>query len=118
MLMLELTQDQVQQLRQLEHAGFVRRVQIELVTGFAELAGDQNLEQRLLIAHDQALNFGLESAQARTQFLYQEAFAPGFYERPAVSAWLRRAGAEPEQRWRDFMALATARLALDNDKEQ
>jgi hypothetical protein len=118
MPMLELTPHQLQQIRLLEHAGFVRRVRDELLTKFPELASDPALEQRLLHAHDNALQLGLESAQARTQFLYQEAFAPGFYGRPAVSAWLKRPGAEPEQRWRDFMALATATLAPEQDKEQ
>jgi hypothetical protein len=116
--MLELTPDQLQQMRLLEHAGFVRRVRAELLTKFPELTGEQGLEQRLLVAHDNALQMGLEGAQARTQSLYQEAFAPGFYGRPAVLAWLKRPGAEPEQRWHDFMALVTARLALEQDEEQ
>lgn len=108
--MLELSEQQLQQMRLHEHAGFVGRVRAELVAQFPELAGDIGLEERLHLAHDRALGFGLESAQARTQFLYQEAFVPGFYEQPAVTAWLRRPGASPEQRWRDFVALADARL--------
>jgi hypothetical protein len=111
--MLELTPGQLHQMRRLEHAGFVRRVRAELLTRFPELANDHALEQRLLVAHDNALVLGLESSQARTQFLYQEAFAPRFSDQPAVAAWLRRPGAPPEQRWRDFMALAHARLGVN-----
>jgi hypothetical protein len=115
--MLELTEAQLQQMRQHEHAGFVSRVRADLLTRFPDLASDESLQQRLSVAHDRALALGLESAQARTQFLYQEAFAPGFSEQAAVTAWLKRPGASPEQRWRDFMALADTRLGL-NDSEK
>jgi hypothetical protein len=115
--MLELTEDQLQQMRQHEHAAFVSRVRAELVAKFPELANENQLEQRLLAAHDRAISFGLESALARTQFIYQEAFAPGFYEAPAFVAWIKRPGAEPEQRWRDFIALAEARLAPSEKAE-
>ena len=115
--MLELTEGQLLQMRQYEHAAFVGRVRAELVVKFPELASDDQLEQRLLVAHDRAIEFGLEGAQARTQFLYQEAFAPGFYEAPAFVAWIKRPGADPEQRWRDFMALADARLAPSEKAE-
>jgi hypothetical protein len=111
--MLELTENQLRQMRLHEHAAFVSRVRAELVAKFPELASDDALEQRLLVAHDRAIGFGLESAQARTQFLYQEAFAPGFDKHPAFVSWLGRPGAEPEQRWRDFIALAEARLGIN-----
>jgi hypothetical protein len=71
-----------------------------------------------LRAHDRAIGFGLESALARTQFLYQEAFAPGLYEHPAFVAWIKRPGAGPEQRWRDFMALADARLGINEAQKE
>ena len=109
--MLELSEAQLQQMRRHEHAGFVGRVQAELLEKFPELAADEGLRQRLGIAHDRALAAGLESGLARTQFLYQEAFTPGFAEQSAVTAWLKRPGAAPEQRWRDFMASINARLA-------
>lgn len=110
--MLELTEAQLQQMRQHEHAGFVCRVHAELVAKFPNLASDSDLQQRLSTAHDRALALGLHSGQARTQFLYQEAFTPGLCRQPAVIAWLKRPGATPEQRWRDFMALAEARLGI------
>jgi hypothetical protein len=115
--MLELTENQLRQMQLHEHAGFVSRVRSELLVKFPELESDDQLEQRLLVAHDRAIGFGLENAQARTQFLYQEAFAPGFYEQPAFVAWIERPGAEPEQRWHDFMALATALLAPDEEEQ-
>lgn len=116
--MLELTENQVQQMQQHEHAGFVTRVHSGLLTQFPDLASERGLNVRLIAAHVAALEFGLESAQARTQFLYQEALAPGFYRQAAIAAWIKRPGAEPEQRWRDFMALVKARLAPDESKEQ
>jgi hypothetical protein len=116
--MLELTESQLQQLRQHEHAGFVGRVHDELVAKFPELAVEADLQQRLGTAHERALALGLESGKARTQFLYQEAFTPGFSEQPAVTAWLQRPGASPEQRWRDFTALVDARLGLHKPTEE
>lgn len=107
--MLELTEDQLVQLQRSEHAGFVSRVQANIVREFPEVQDDR-LQQRLLVAHDRALRIGLESPASRTQFLYEEAFAPGFYEHPAISAWLSKPGQPPEQRWADFMALAKARI--------
>jgi hypothetical protein len=115
--MLELTENQLQQMRLHEHAGFVGRVHSELLVKFPELGSDEQLEQRLAVAHDRAIGLGLESSQARTQFLYQEAFAPGFYEQPAFVAWLERPGAPAEQRWRDFMALGKARLAPEEEEQ-
>ncbi len=111
--MLELTEAQLQQMRRREHAGFVGRVWAEIVREFPELVSDTGLEQRLGIAHDQALALGLDTGAARTQFLYHEAFTPGFSAQPLVINWLQRPGAPVEQRWRDFMALANARLDVD-----
>lgn len=107
--MLELSEDQMHQLLESENAGFVSRVRAKLVADFPDV-NDTGLHQRLLVAHDRALRFGLESPESRTQFLFQEAFAPGFYEQPAIAAWLTRPGAPPEQRWRDFMALVNKRI--------
>lgn len=107
--MLELSEDQLRLLRDNEDAGFVSRIRSQLVAEFPDV-NDSGLQQRLQMAHDRALYLGLESAESRTQFLYQEAFAPGFYEQPAIAAWLTRPGAPPEQRWRDFMALASKRI--------
>jgi hypothetical protein len=110
--MLELTEAQLRQMRQHAHAGFVNRVHAELLTAFPELAQDAGLHQRLGVAHERALALGLDSGTARTQFLYQEAFTPGFCKQQPVIAWLTRPGAAPEQRWRDFMALTQVRLGL------
>lgn len=107
--MIELSEDQLRLLRENENAGFVSRVRAQLVAEFPDVERD-GLQQRLLAAHDRALRFGLESPESRTQFLYQEAFAPGFHEQPAIAAWLTRPGAPAEQRWRDFVALAQARI--------
>jgi hypothetical protein len=68
--MLELSESQVLQMRVHEHAGFVARVQSELLMRFPDLATDPGLKARLMAAHVAALEFGLESAGARTQFLY------------------------------------------------
>lgn len=110
--MLELTEAQLGQMRQHEHAAFVGRVHAELLAKFPELAADEDLHPRLRTAHDRALALGLESGQARTQFLYKEAFTPSFSAQSAVTTWVKRPGASPEQRWRDFMALTDSRLGI------
>lgn len=115
--MLELTETQLTTLRQREHADFVERVQTEIVEKFPEFAAVEGLSARLNAAHGQALKWGLESGKSRTQFLYQEAFAPGFYKAPAIEAWINRPGAPAEQRWRDFMALVQSRLMPHQDGE-
>lgn len=107
--MLELSQEQLRQLQQQEQQGFVYRVRQALVSEFPDVESPA-LQARLERAHEHALRFGLASAEARTQFLYQEAFAPGFYEQAPIRHWLTLPGAEPEQRWRDFQALAFKRV--------
>ena len=77
---------------------------IDLVRQFPELGSDERLLERLNTAYAAALAFGLESAEARVQFLYYEAFAPRFYELPAVRAWLTKPGSTVDQRWRDLVA--------------
>ena len=116
--MLELTENQLQQMRQHEHAGFVSRLRAEIVRDFPELSNDADLEHRLGIAHDRAIALGLDSGTSRTQFLYHEAFTPSFSRQPAVTAWIKRPGASAEQRWRDFMALASAKLGADNPAQE
>lgn len=107
--MIKLSEEQLRRLQALEEADFVFRVHAALVAEFPDVA-TASLPQRLLAAHERALQFGLDSPESRTQFLYQEAFAPGFHDQPAIAAWLARPGAPAEQRWRDFMALAQARM--------
>ena len=102
--MLELTAAQIEQLQADETAAFVERVAADLVEQFPELGSDERLLERLNIAHAAALVFGLENTAARVQFLYYEAFAPHFYEHPAISAWLTKPGNPVEQRWRDLAA--------------
>jgi hypothetical protein len=108
--MLELTQDQIDQLRQTEHEAFVGRVRDELAAKYPDMKADGRLTARLLAAHRAALALGLQSPEARTQFLYQESFAPSFYQQPAIVAWLTKEGAHPERRWKDFVAYVTAKM--------
>jgi len=116
--MLEFSADQLAQLQQLEHDGFVVRVRDELLRQTPALGADPAFGARLRDAHRQALAWGLHDAQARIQFLHQEAYAPAFHAAPAVRAWLLRPGATIEQRWRDLLALASARMAERDRPEE
>jgi len=61
------------------------------------------LKARLEQAYTQAGTLGFTDGSAITEFLYYEAFAPGFYRQPAISAWLSKPGASVEQRFADLL---------------
>jgi hypothetical protein len=103
--MTELSEAQLEHLRQLEHDAYVRRVRDEILAKYPDLASDAGLLRRLIEAHRHALALGLTDGGQRTQFLYTEAFAPGFYQIPTVHAWLTRPGRPIAQQWRDLMAV-------------
>lgn len=102
--MLELSETQMAQMDALEQRDFVRRVHLELVAQAPELAADAQLLERLQAAHQAAQRFGIAGAGNRTQFLYQEAFAPSFWRQADIAGWLAKPGATPDQRWQDFIA--------------
>lgn len=103
--MIELDAAQLAQLHAGEQEDFVRRVHVDLVRKFPEIASKPGLADRLQEANRHALELGLSEPGARTQFLHQAAWTPGFYLAPAVNAWLSKPGVPAEQRWKDFMAL-------------
>lgn len=110
--MIELDATQLAQLHAGEQEDFVRRVHVDLVRKFPEMASKPGLAERLQESNRHALELGLSESGARTQFLHQAAWAPGFYLAPAVNAWLSKPGVPAEQRWKDFMALLGHKLGL------
>lgn len=113
--MIELDAGQLAQLQASEQEDFVHRVHAELVQTFPELASKPGLGDLLQEANRHALNLGLSDVGARTQFLHQAAWAPGFYRAPAVRAWLTKPGVSVLQQWADFMALLGHKLGLDEN---
>lgn len=116
--MIELDAAQLAQLHAGEQEDFVRRVHVDLVRKFPEIASKPGLAERLQEANRHALELGLSESGVRTQFLHQAAWAPGFYLAPAVNAWLSKPGVPAEQRWKDFMALLGHKLGLHEQADE
>jgi hypothetical protein len=68
------------------------------------------LPGRLARAYDAAAALGFTDGPTITQFLYYEAFAPGFHREPAIRAWLTKPGQTVEQRFADLVAYMKSRL--------
>ncbi|MFP5390735.1 MAG: hypothetical protein ACLGI6_04200 [Gammaproteobacteria bacterium] len=108
--MLKLSEAQLAELAHLETLQFLAEVRKKIVTEFPEYADDRNLDTRLEQAHRHALTLGFQDGPSITQFLYYEAFAPGFYRQAAINAWLTKPGYPVEQRLADLVAQMTSTL--------
>jgi hypothetical protein len=106
--MLDLTQDQLDRLAELEQHQYVAEVRRQVIISNPEMASDDGLLDRLEAAYAYCKGIGFTHGPAITQFLFYEAFAPGFYRAPAVDAWLRRP--DPEQRFSDLLAVARSKM--------
>lgn len=108
--MLRLRESQMAQLDALEKIQYVREVQKNIVEEFPEYGSEQSLTLRLEQAYQHAVTIGLVDGPAITQFLYFEAFAPGFYRHPPIQAWLSKPGRSVEQRFCDLNAYLKSKL--------
>jgi hypothetical protein len=115
--MLKFTEQQLQQLAELEERGYVTRVRDEIIAEHQELKQDEYLLDRLNRAYDHALTLGFTDIKVITQFLYQEAFAPDFYKTPAVHAWLTKPGASVEQRFTDLLAIVRRKAEAQTETQ-
>ena len=108
--MLKLTEAQLAQLDQLQKLHYVDEVRKNIITEYPELVDDGALKTRLEQAYRHATTVGFRDGSAVTQFLYYEAFAPGFYRQPAINAWLTKPGQSVEQRFADLVAQMNSKL--------
>lgn len=108
--MLKLSEAQLAQLDQLEKLQYVGQVRKNIITEHPELADDRTLKTRLEQAYRHAAALGFREGAAITQFLYYEAFAPGFYRQPAINAWLTKPGRSVEQRFADLVVKMRSQL--------
>lgn len=99
---LDLTADQLFMLAEVEARGFVGRVKQDLVREDSSLCADTMLAARLWWAFEAARDMGIEKDSLLVAFLRVEAYAPQFYARPAMRAWLNRPGYDAEQRFEDY----------------
>ncbi len=111
--MLTLTENQLEQLAHLEDEQFVAEVRRGIVEEYAELKEDDSLLGRLDAAHLHAQELGFTERPVLTQFLYTEAFAPGFYKQPAIDTWLRRPGQRVEERFADLLAVMKSKTRVE-----
>lgn len=108
--MLKLSEAQLAQLDYLEKLQYVDEVRKSVIAEHLELADDLTLKTRLEQAYRHAAACGFREGAAITQFLYYEAFAPGFYRQPAVNAWLTKPGQCVEQRFADLVVKMRSQL--------
>ncbi len=101
--MLELTAEQVAALAEIDARGFVERVREDLVKADPRLAEDSALSPRLWRAFKAARAFGIRDDDNLVAFLRVEAYAPGFYEKPATRARLTRPGRSADERFHDYL---------------
>ncbi|KGS50098.1 hypothetical protein X992_6264 [Burkholderia pseudomallei MSHR5492] len=108
--MLELSAEQVAGLAQIDERGFVERVRQDLVKENPAFADDGGLSSRLWTAYRAARTFGIERDENVVAFLRLEAYAPGFYEKPATKAWLTRPGRSADARFHDYLRVIKWRI--------
>lgn len=101
--MLELTTEQVAALAEFDARRFVEGVRADLCKDNPKLADDTTLSSRLWKAFRAAREFGIERDENLVAFLRTEAYAPSFYEQPAIRAWLTRPGRSADERFHDYM---------------
>lgn len=101
--MLELTTEQVAALAEIDAKGFVDRVRADLCKADPRLADDPTLSSRLWRAFKAARELGIERDENLVAFLRLEAYAPGFYEKPAPRAWISRLGRSADERFHDYL---------------
>lgn len=102
--MLRLRESQMSQLDELEKRQYIREIHSKILLEFPEYVHDQGLQMRLEQAYVYAVGIGFVDGSSLTQFLYLEAFAPGFYQTRAIQAWLTKHGQSAEQRFADLNA--------------
>ena len=108
--MLKLSEAQLAHLDHLEKLQYVDEVRKNVITEHPELADDRTLKTRLEQAYRHAAALGFREGAAITQFLYYEAFTPGFYRQPAINAWLAKPGQSVEQRFADLVVKMRSQL--------
>ncbi|MFG6892129.1 hypothetical protein [Burkholderia pseudomallei] len=108
--MLELTIEQVAALAEIDAKGFVARVREDLVRNDPKLANDPTLAGRLWHAFTAARSLGIRDDSNLVAFLRIEAYAPGFYEKPATRVWLTRPGRSADERFHDYLRVMRWRI--------
>ncbi|WP_414451832.1 hypothetical protein AB4851_24815 [Burkholderia sp. 22PA0099] len=101
--MLDLTTEQVAALADIDAKRFVEGVRSDLCKDDPKLTEDATLSSRLWKAFKAARELGIELDENLVTFLRIEAYAPSFYEEPAIRAWLTRPGRSPDERFHDYL---------------
>ena len=115
--MITLDEGQWAQLKARDTASFVAAVCDQFLAGRPEMAkwpGRDSVQARMQAARDFTDQAGFTSSPHVVQFMYTAADYPGFhedtYKDTYIAAYLMRAGATPEQRFDDIMAVFRSEL--------
>ncbi|WP_084530917.1 hypothetical protein [Burkholderia sp. WSM2232] len=101
--MLELTTEQIAALAEIDAKRFVESVRADFCREDPKLADDTTLSSRLWRAFKAARELGIERDDNLVAFLRLEAYAPSFYDQPAIHAWLTRPGRSADERFHDYL---------------
>ncbi|CAD6518344.1 hypothetical protein [Paraburkholderia metrosideri] len=94
--MLEISEKEWATLRVADNTNYVASVRADIVREYPVLADDATLSDRLNTAYAKARELGFVHAGPIHDFLELEANAPGFYDKPAVSALLHQKNVSAE----------------------
>ena len=114
--MIELTLEQVAALADIDAKGFVERVRQDLINEQPRLMDAAFLWTRLWRALNVARGIGIREDAHLVEFLRLEAYSPGFYEKPAMRAWIKRSGHSgnsghsADERFHDFLCVLRWRI--------
>lgn len=102
--MLRLTEEQCNKVSKMEDDDFIQDTAQKLKKKFPGInEPDETFHVRLRKALDYASTLPLKEKNVKRDFLFLEAFWPGFYQKPDVDKWLRTPnGYSVEQRAEDY----------------
>ncbi|MES3020874.1 MAG: hypothetical protein V4857_04740 [Pseudomonadota bacterium] len=111
--MLTLDEAQWSKLKARDAESFVAAVCDQFLTKRPDMMaapGRGVVQARMQAAHDYAISIGFTSTPHIVRLLYLAADAPRIHDDRAVDAHLRKAGATPEQRLDDMLAVVMMEL--------
>lgn len=111
--MLKLNEAQWAELQSREARQFVAAVCEQFLSRRPDMVaqpGRAEVQARMQAAHDYACGIGFASTPHVVRLMYLAADAPGIHNDSLVDAYLRKAGASPEQRLDDMIAVMNNKL--------
>lgn len=111
--MLKLSADQWESLHKRDARQYVMAVSDQFLVKRPEMLehpGRGVVQERMQAAHDDAIRLGFTSPAHIVHLMYLAADAPGIHADPLITSYLRKPGAQPEQRMDDMLAVMSKKL--------